>query len=104
MMRSWRDLLPKKSMPQTLSLILVDERDVTKQCLRVCEDAKSYIESLEIRESSILSDSFGSATEDDMQNMFEAQFLTRQALKKNRDSFADIIGHLQKRLESSFER
>ncbi|XRM40505.1 hypothetical protein ABZX51_003823 [Aspergillus tubingensis] len=67
-------------------------------------DAKSYIESLEIRESSILSDSFGSATEDDMQNMFEAQFLTRQALKKNRDSFADIIGHLQKRLESSFER
>ncbi|OJJ67275.1 hypothetical protein ASPBRDRAFT_59258 [Aspergillus brasiliensis CBS 101740] len=87
-----------------ISLILVDERDVTKQCLRVCEDAKSYIESLEIRESSILSDSFGSATEDDMQNMFEAQFLTRQALEKNRDSFADIIGHLQKRLESSFER
>ncbi|GCB25828.1 hypothetical protein AAWM_08713 [Aspergillus awamori] len=83
-----------------ISLNLVDERDVTKQCLRVCEDAKSYIESLATRESAILSDSFGSATENDMQNMFEAQFLTRQALEKNRDSFADIIGHLQKRLVS----
>ncbi|KAI3016226.1 hypothetical protein CBS147347_10858 [Aspergillus niger] len=83
-----------------ISLNLVDERDVTKQCLRLCEDAKSYNESLEIRESAILSDSFGSATENDMQNMFEAQFLTRQALEKNRDSFANIIGHLQKRLES----
>ncbi|GLA26493.1 hypothetical protein AnigIFM63326_003653 [Aspergillus niger] len=83
-----------------ISLNLEDERDVTKQCLRVCEDAKSYIESLETRESAILGDSFGSATENDMQNMFEAQFLTRQALEKNRDSFAEIIGHLQKRLES----
>ncbi|OOF95205.1 hypothetical protein ASPCADRAFT_169601 [Aspergillus carbonarius ITEM 5010] len=83
-----------------ISLTLVDERDVTKQCLRVCEDAKSYIESLEIRESAILSDSFGSAIENDVQNMFEAQFLTRQALEKNRDSFAGIIRHLQKRLES----
>ncbi|GLA18166.1 hypothetical protein AnigIFM62618_005321 [Aspergillus niger] len=55
-----------------ISLNLVDERDVTKQCLRLCEDAKSYNESLEIRESAILSDSFGSATENDMQNMFEA--------------------------------
>ncbi|GKZ74877.1 hypothetical protein AnigIFM50267_001632 [Aspergillus niger] len=82
------------------SLNLVDERGVTKQCLRLCEDAKSYNESLEIRESAILSDSFGSATENDMQNMFEAQFLTRQALEKNRDSFANIIGHLQESLES----
>lgn len=25
---------------------LKDERDVTKQCLRICEDARSYLESL----------------------------------------------------------
>ncbi|OJZ81158.1 hypothetical protein ASPFODRAFT_85232 [Aspergillus luchuensis CBS 106.47] len=83
-----------------ISLNLEDKRNVTKQCLRVCEDAKSYIESLETRESAILSNSFGSATKNNMQNMFKAQFLTRQALEKNRDSFAEIIGHLRKRLES----
>src|SRR5688572_894081 len=35
------------------SVDLKDERAVTKQCLRICEDAKSYIESLIDREPSL---------------------------------------------------
>jgi hypothetical protein len=35
---------------------LEDEREVTKQCLRICKDAKSYVESLSNRESALLSD------------------------------------------------
>jgi hypothetical protein len=79
---------------------LKDEREVTKQCLRVCEEAKSFIESLSNRESSLLQEAPQNAVDDYIQNSFEALLLTRQALDGNRNSFADIIGHLQKRLES----
>jgi STAND-like protein len=80
-----------------VSIDLEDEREVTKQCLRICEDAKSYIESLSIRESSLLPEAPQNAVEE---NSFEAQFRTRQTLNENRESFAETIGHLRKRLES----
>ena len=80
-----------------ISIDLEDEREVTKQCLRICEDARSYIESLSNRESSLLPEAPRNAVEE---NSFEAQLRTRQALDGNRDSFAETIGHLRKRLES----
>jgi hypothetical protein len=76
---------------------LEDEREVTKQCLRICEDARSYIDSLSDRESSLLEDASQNASEVDT---FEAQLRTRQALDDNRDNFAETINHLRKRLES----
>ncbi|CAM1504967.1 Fc.00g106040.m01.CDS01 [Cosmosporella sp. VM-42] len=79
---------------------LRDERAVTKQCLRICEDAKSYIESLIHREPSLQSETPLTFTTDDNRNQFEAQLLTRQALDENRQSFAEIIGRLRERLES----
>ncbi|KAJ5313973.1 OPT oligopeptide transporter [Penicillium atrosanguineum] len=82
------------------SVDLKDEREVTKQCLRICEDASHYIESLTNQESSILHKTLQDATEDSGQNYFEAQTITRQALDENRDSFAMIIGQLRRRLES----
>lgn len=75
---------------------LEDERAVTKQCLRICEDARSYIESLSIRESSLLPETPQNAVDE---NPFEAQLRTRQALDENRDSFAHTIGYLRKRLD-----
>ena len=79
-----------------VSIDLEDEREVTKQCLRVCEDAKSYIESLSDRESSLLPETPQNAVEE---NSFEAQLRTRQALDEHRDSFIEIIGYLRKRLD-----
>jgi hypothetical protein len=76
---------------------LEDEREVTRQCLRICEDARSYIDSLSDRESSVLEDASQNASEADT---FEAQLRTRQALNDNRDSFAETINHLQRRLKS----
>src|ERR1700761_862612 len=70
------------------SIDLEDEREVTKQCLRICEDARSYIESLSDRESSLLPETSQTAVEG---KSFEAQLRTRQALDENRDSFGDII-------------
>ncbi|KAJ5198201.1 uncharacterized protein N7498_007318 [Penicillium cinerascens] len=82
------------------SIDLKDEKEVTKQCLRICEDASHYIESLTNRESSLLHPGPQNATDDDVQNYFEAQMLTRQALNENQDSFITIIGQLRNRLEN----
>jgi hypothetical protein len=79
---------------------LKDERDVTKHCIRICEDARSYIESLTKRESSLLQEAAQDATGNHIQASFEAQLLTRQALGENQDSFARISEQLRKRLES----
>ena len=78
------------------SIDLKDERTVTKQCLRICEDARSYIESLTDREPSL-----HETTPEHPKNQFEAQMLTRKALDENRDRFAELIGRLRGQLESS---
>ncbi|KAL5363292.1 hypothetical protein BJX96DRAFT_117541 [Aspergillus floccosus] len=83
-----------------VSIDLEDEREVTKQCLRVCEDAKNFIESLTQRESAVLQEARRNISPDDVHNRFEAQILTRQALDENRTGFMDIISRLQKRLDS----
>ena len=62
------------------SIDLEDEREVTKQCLRICQDASSYIESLSVRESSLLQETPQNTVEG---NVFEAQLRTRQALDEN---------------------
>lgn len=78
----------------TLGINLDDEKEVTKLCLRICEDAKQFLESS--RTSSVLD--VNNAAED--HDGFEAQLLMRRTLDENRDSFANIIGQLRNRLES----
>jgi hypothetical protein len=78
------------------SIDLEDEREVTKQCIRICQDASSYIVNLSDRESSLLQETPQNTVEG---NVFEAQLRTRQALDENRGSFAETIDLLRKRLE-----
>jgi hypothetical protein len=80
-----------------ISVDLKDEREVTKQCLLICEDARSYIESLSNRESSLLQPG---PQDTDEENSFEARLRTRQALDENMGNFAATIGHIQKRLNA----
>lgn len=75
---------------------LEDERGVTQQCLRICEDAKLYIKSLTDRESTLLPES---SQDGDENQPFEAQTRTREALTGNQDKFAETINHLRTRLE-----
>ncbi|KAH6621817.1 hypothetical protein C7974DRAFT_397189, partial [Boeremia exigua] len=82
----------------TSDVNLDDEKEVTQVCLRICEDAKLFLESLE-RQSTVLQDG-KDATGTDEQHSFEAQLLTSQALGKNRDNFVSIIGQLQDRLQA----
>lgn len=83
-----------------INVDLNDEREVTKQCLQICEDAKTYMESLANREPSLLRDAPRITAEEETPKPFEAQLLTRQALDGSRDDFTDIISRLAKRLES----
>lgn len=82
------------------SVDLNDEKAVTKQCLRICEDARSYIKSLTERESSLLQEAPEDATDENIQKAFEAQLLARQALGKNTETLSEVIGRLQEHLMS----
>ena len=84
------------STSSTPGIDLTNEKEVTKQCLRICEDAKHYLEST--RKSSVLE--VPSATDDQHHDSFPAQLLARQALDEHRNSFANIIGQIRNRLES----
>lgn len=90
-------LKPEPTKPPERSIDLEDEREVTEQCLRVCEDAEAYLQSASDRASPLLHD----PTKITVQApSYEAQLRTNQALENSRDSFAQTIGHLSKRLES----
>ncbi|KAK1142206.1 hypothetical protein N8T08_008132 [Aspergillus melleus] len=83
-----------------MNIDLNDEREVTKQCLQICEDARTYMESLTTREPSLLHNAPRATAEEETPKLFEAQLLTRHALDGSRDDFTDVIFRLSKRLES----
>ncbi|EXL40792.1 hypothetical protein FOCG_16736 [Fusarium oxysporum f. sp. radicis-lycopersici 26381] len=78
---------------------LRDERAVTEQCLRICQDARSYIDSLADREESLKDQSLSESVADS-EGPFEAQLLIRRTLNESRDNLAQTIGRLQERLDS----
>lgn len=82
------------------SIDLRDERAVTQQCLRVCEDASNYIETLTARESSLLQAVSRADVEDDTKEDFEARVLTRQALDSSRATLLGVVNSLGERLQS----
>ncbi|KAJ5153765.1 uncharacterized protein N7500_009204 [Penicillium coprophilum] len=78
------------------SLDLEDEKEVTKQCLRICENASHYIASLAGQDSSLFQGTRNGGGKD---HLFEAQRITRQALGENQNNFDTIIRRLRARLE-----
>jgi len=83
--------------PET-SIDLQDERDVTRQCLRICEDARSYFESLQCRQPELLQGAT-SSTANIARERFDAELMTRQTLDESRDKIAATIRRLQERLD-----
>jgi hypothetical protein len=90
--------LPTITSASDTRVDLKDEQAVTKQCLRICENARSYIESL-MNEEPILQHGAPLQFSPGDPNSFEAQRLTSKTLDENRDSFAKSIGRLQERLD-----
>ncbi|GAB1316431.1 hypothetical protein MFIFM68171_06641 [Madurella fahalii] len=81
------------------SIDLEDEREVTRQCLRICEDARSYLESLQNRPpfSRQASTPKPAST---VQSQFDAEVLTSQALNESRGKVIETINRLQECLAS----
>lgn len=82
-----------------MDIDLDNERQVTEQCLQICQDARLYLESLATRGSTLLQDADPGLVAN-LQEKFEAQLLTRQALDDNQASLVKIITRLRERLES----
>ncbi|KAH6967643.1 hypothetical protein BKA56DRAFT_497203 [Ilyonectria sp. MPI-CAGE-AT-0026] len=88
----------KGTSASNTSVNLSDERAVTEQCLRICQDAWSYIKSLTEQEE-YLKDQPLPASAGNSQSPFEAQLLARRTLGESRDNLSQTIGRLQERLE-----
>jgi len=81
------------------SINLQDEREVTRQCLRICQDAQAHIESLQ-RQQQPLPQQPSSPLEGTVRGHFEAEIKTSQVLNGNRDNLVQTISYLQQRLAS----
>lgn len=82
------------------SVDLQDEREVTRQCLRICQDAQSYLKSLQDGQA-FLSREATSGRANTIQSEFDAELLTTQTLNESRRKFIQTISHLQERLASA---
>ncbi len=76
---------------------LQDEKAVTVQCLRICERASSYINSLHDEEPALPKEAPQPSARYVL-NQFEAQILTKKSLSENRDNLQQTIGRLRERL------
>jgi hypothetical protein len=89
----------RPTLLEDLSIDLQDEKAVTEQCLRICERASSYISLLQDEQPALQRE----APQQDagyVMNQFEAQLLTQNSLRENRDNLLETIGRLRERLES----
>ncbi|EEY17466.1 conserved hypothetical protein [Verticillium alfalfae VaMs.102] len=86
-------------IPNTSDIDLEDERAVTSHCIRICEDAQSYLDSLieQERQAQVQTPPPDlAATESPY---LEVRRETHKILGENRDSIAEHIGRLRERLE-----
>jgi len=79
------------------SIDLQDEREVTRQCLRICQDAQSYLKSLQdgqaFRRREVASSQAGT-----VQSQFDAELVMNEAINESRRNFIRTISQLQERL------
>ena len=82
------------------SVDLQDEKAVTMQCLRICERASSFIQSLQ-DENPALQREAPQQSDTYLLQQFESQLLTQKTLDQNRENLLVTMGRLQERLDSA---
>ena len=83
---------------------LQDEREMTRQCLRICQDAQSYLKSLQDGQASQRAETTSSSSltsNVQVQSLFDAEVMTIQAINESRRKFLETINQLQDRLASA---
>ncbi len=81
------------------SIDLQDEREVTRQCLRICQDAQFYLKSLHDRQAFLRREAISNPA-GTVQSQFDAELMTMQTINEGRAKFIQTIGNLQERLAS----
>ncbi|KAH8879330.1 hypothetical protein GQ53DRAFT_706046 [Thozetella sp. PMI_491] len=76
---------------------LKDEKAVTEQCIRICQDANSYLEIVQKQRLLVPDEASGEAA-DVVEIQFKAQTVANQALSESRQKFTETITLLQDRL------
>lgn len=97
-MDNWSPVSRSDDINLTLNSDLNDERQVTEKCLQICEDARLHLEAASLRSNIIEEPAAGSSAA--LQEAFETQLLTRQALSDNHASLVKLITELRSRLET----
>lgn len=82
------------------SIDLCDEKVVTQQCLRICQNASAYIETLTSQESAVLKGAPQTTQKETMSGDFEAQVLARQAFSASQATLSGVINSLTDRLQT----
>jgi hypothetical protein len=77
---------------------LEDEKAVTSQCLRVCENAQSYLKSLQHSQAPLRQEA--TTPEGTIQSQFEAEVLMDRAFTETRRHFIQAISPIRERLAS----
>lgn len=88
---------PDETSGAETSIKLHDERDATRQCLHICEKARSYLDSLQDQQTP-LQEGPASSTANIVRDRFEAELLTRRTIDESRDMFAATMRLLQEGL------
>lgn len=94
------DLPRDSTRSQNSNIDLQDERAVTKQCLLICQDATAQIEELQRRQSSMRRKPLSDDSEIDLEDVFEAEIITNQALSESFRNVAKATGNLSQRLDT----
>lgn len=93
-------ITPDETLDVGASIDLQNERDVTSQCLRICEDARSFLVSLQNRQPALLKGEPPS-TANFARDQFDAELMTRQTLNQSRDTIVATIHRLQELLNAT---
>lgn len=95
---------PDEASGVETSVMLHDEKAATRQCLEVCEKARSFLESLQDPQDPQdqqppLQERAASGTANIVRDRFEAELLTRRTIDQSRDMFAATIRHIREGLD-----
>jgi hypothetical protein len=82
-----------------INVDLQDEREVTRQCLRICQDAQSYLKSLENGQGFLRPEATSNPA-GTVQREFDAELLTIDTINESQRKFIQTINRLQERLAS----
>ncbi|KAL8413550.1 hypothetical protein RB594_004984 [Gaeumannomyces avenae] len=86
---------PDETSDVETSIMLHDERERTRQCLRVCEKARSYLDSLAQDQQIPPQQGEASSAGNIARDQFESELKMRRAINESRNMFTETLRQIQ---------